>query len=93
MGELQEGYELLGMSIHVITLIGFLTFYGLQRLIWRATLDSVSKQGYIFYIELVFYCVYNYRLQPKEEGRGKIQELSLIKITQPLALGRPVLCS
>lgn len=62
LGELQEGYELLGMSIHVITLIGFLTFYGLQRLIWRATLDSVSKQGYIFYIELVFYCVYNYLL-------------------------------
>lgn len=62
MDELHEGYELLGISLHFVTLLGFLIFYGLQRLIWRATLDRVSKEGYIFYIELFFYCAYNYLL-------------------------------
>lgn len=60
MAEVSEGYELIGISIHFITLIGFVIFYGLQRLILRTSLDIAAKHEYIFYIELLFYCIYNF---------------------------------
>ena len=59
MGELSEGYEIFGSSIHFATLLGFSLFYGLNRLIARVKIDPVSKEGYIFYVEILFYCLYN----------------------------------
>ena len=59
MGELSEGYEIFGSSIHLATLLGFSLFYGLNRLIARVKIEPVAKEDYIFYVEIIFYCLYN----------------------------------
>ena len=59
MGELSAGYEIFGSSIHFVSLLGFTLFYGLNRLIARIEIDPISKKDYIFYVEILFYCLYN----------------------------------
>ena len=61
--ELEEGAEEIGASIHFVTLIGFLLFYGMQRFAWRVSQDRDSHYGnLIFYIQIAFYSVYNFLL-------------------------------
>lgn len=58
--ELEEGQKVLGLSIHFIILLGFLLFYGMQRFVWKSKADITSKENLLFYIELAFYCLYNF---------------------------------
>ena len=60
MGELSAGYELFGSSIHLVTLLGFSLFYGMNRFIARVDVASDTKKNYISYLEIVFYCLYNF---------------------------------
>ena len=59
--ELEKSHQLLGVSVHFICLLGFLLFYGMQRLVFK-TKDANFHHDYIFYIEIAFYCLYNFLL-------------------------------
>lgn len=61
--ELEKGEQDIGSSIHFVTLIGFLLFYGMQRFAWRVAKNEASKSGnLVFYIQLAFSSVYNFLL-------------------------------
>lgn len=60
--ELEEGAEVLGAPIHLLALIGFLVFYGLQRIAWKAKRENNSYESLIFFIQLGFTCIYNFLL-------------------------------
>lgn len=60
--ELEKGAQLLGAPIHLLALMGFLVFYGLQRLAWKARREDDSHQRLIFFIQLGFTCIYNFLL-------------------------------
>lgn len=57
--ELDTAEEVLGHSIHFIILLGFLIFYSLESLVWKTSNARSSQRGFIFGIELFFYCLYN----------------------------------
>ncbi len=57
--ELETAEELMGHSIHIIVLIGFLIFYSLQSLVWKTNNKQQSQYLFIFGVELFFYCLYN----------------------------------
>ena len=57
--ELEKGNQLLGVGVNFITLIGFLLFYGMQRLAWKSKLQGHSTSNLIFYLKLLFACLYN----------------------------------
>ncbi|MGF1482236.1 MAG: hypothetical protein ACFB4I_22615 [Cyanophyceae cyanobacterium] len=57
--ELDQGEHLLGTSIYLVVLLGFLIFYGMQSLVWQNNGQRLSQSRLIFAIELGFYSLYN----------------------------------
>ena len=57
--ELEEAEKVLGKSIHVITLLGFIIFYGIQSLILQNSIRKKAIEYRIFYTEISFLFIYN----------------------------------
>ncbi len=57
--ELEDAEQVLGKSIHIITLIGFIIFYGIQSLILQNSIKKKAIEHRVFYTEISFLFVYN----------------------------------
>lgn len=57
--ELESSEKVLGSSLHFIVLIGFLLFYSMQSLVWKSNINQKNQHFWLFYIEILFYCLYN----------------------------------
>ena len=57
--ELEEAGEAFGRSIYIITLGGFIVFYGMQSLILQKSQLSEKIKSRIFFVEIFFAGVYN----------------------------------
>jgi len=57
--ELEKGNQVLGVGVNFITLVGFLIFYGIQRIAWKSKLQGHQTSNLIFYLKLGFACLYN----------------------------------
>lgn len=57
--ELEQAGTVFGKPIYIITLLGFIIFYGVQSLVWQNSISQKSLESRIFYIEILFLCIYN----------------------------------